>query len=148
MKHLKIILCVLSLVQRTLGAERRKESWLMSMASPENEQISNVFIPFWIPCSLVMTVWLEIYGSLYEFQQTISNEWIRKFSFVSFAALFASVLTNIEAAPGSCQRVASTAIKVGSFDGIKDSCAPFSFSSFSTLLNYKRKFVNPCFTIR
>lgn len=48
-----------------------KESWLMSMASPENEQISNVFISFWIPCSLVMNVWLEIYCPLYEFQQTI-----------------------------------------------------------------------------
>lgn len=63
------------------GEGKRKESWLMSMASPENEQISNVFIPFWIPCSLVMSwMYARKFIALYmNFNKQFSNEWVRKF---------------------------------------------------------------------
>lgn len=52
----------------------RKESWLMSLASPENEQFPMclyLFVSLALVRSCVMNVWFEIYCSLYEFQQTI-----------------------------------------------------------------------------
>lgn len=52
--------------------EKRKEGELINVSGVTWKwTISNVFIPFWIPCSHVMNVWLAIYCSLYEFQQTI-----------------------------------------------------------------------------
>lgn len=68
---------------RLLFSWQRKESWLMSLASPENEQFSNVFIPFWIPLALVSWMYGWKFIALYmNFNKQFSNEWIRKFSSV------------------------------------------------------------------